>query len=366
LLPTGHLIYTQGNRLLAVPFDVSRRAVTGGPKLLLEGISRAGINGSANADVSRTGTLVYIAGDVEGTRGLVWVDRAGREEIVPAPLRPYYGPRMSPDGTRLMVFANDAQLDLWVWDFVRSNLMRLTDTPATETFGVWTPDGRRVVFNSDHEGTRALYSRAADGTGAIERLFKSSAALWPMSISPDGARLVYGQGLPSPVDLYVLTLDAERRNQPLIVTEYSESDARISPDGRWLAYQSNSSGQDEVYLRPFPAVTDGLWKISTGGGTEPLWSPDGRELFYRTQAGLMRVPVETTTGFKAGVPSLVVAGAYFGGFGRANGSYDVSRDGKRFLMMKARVGPADPLAGLTHIVVVQHWFEELRARVPSP
>jgi serine/threonine-protein kinase len=234
----------------------------------------------------------------------------------------------------------------------------LTVTPLTETFGVWTPDGRRVVFSS--EG-RALFWRAADGTGAVDRLAEGSEDILPMSISPDGTRLVYSRGPLRTADLHVLTLDAERRSEPLIVTEFGERSAEISPDGRWLAYESNSSGQDDVYVRPFPAVDRGLWKISAAGGTEPLWSPDGRELFYRTQTGLMRVPVETTSGFKAGVPSLVVAGAYFGGAGR---SYDISRDGQRFLMMKTRIDPDDPLAGLTQIVVVQHWLEELKQRVP--
>ncbi|MEO5741460.1 MAG: protein kinase [Vicinamibacterales bacterium] len=356
-LPTGHLVYALRDTLLAIPFDVSRRAVTGGPVLLVGGVSRAGINGAANADLSRTGTLVYVAGGVEGTRTLVWVDRTGREEMIPAPLRPYYTPRLSPDGTRVVVFANDAERDLWAWDFARASLTRLTVTPTTETFGVWTPDGRRVVFAS---GRRALYWRAADGTGVVERLLEGSEGVLPMSISPDGTRLVYSRGPVRTADLHVLTLDAERRSEPLIVTEFGEWSAEISPDGRWLAYQSNSSGQDEVYVRPFPAVDRGLWKISTAGGDEPLWSADGRELFYRTQAGLMRVPLETTSGFTAGVPSLLVAGAYFGGAGR---SYDISRDGQRFLMLKARIDPNDPLAGLTQIIVVQHWMEELKDRL---
>ena len=357
-LPTGHLVYALGNRLLAVPFDLSRRTVTGGPVVLLEGMTRAG-NGAANADVSQTGTLVYVAGEVERTRTLVWVDRAGREQVISAPPRRYYTPRLSPDGSRVVTYADDGERDLWVWDFARSSLTRLTVTPATEMFGVWTPDGRRVVFSSDR---RALVWRAADGTGTVERLAESSEDAWPMSISPDGTRLVYMRGPFAKADLYVLTLDAERRSEPLIVTEFGESNAEISPDGRWLAYQGNASGQDEVYVQPFPLVDRGRWKISTAGGTEPLWSPDGRELFYRTQAALMRVPVETTSAFKAGVPSLVVAGAYFGGPGR---SYDISRDGQRFLMMKARIDPDDPLAGLTQIVVVQHWLEELKQRVPT-
>jgi serine/threonine-protein kinase len=357
-LPTGHLVYALGNTLQAVPFDVSRRVVTGAPALLVEGVSRAGNGAATNADGSRTGTLVYVAGGVEGARRLLWVDRAGREEDIPAPPRPYYNPRLSPDGMRLVVYANDADKDLWVWDFARATLMRLTATPGTEAFAVWTPDGQRVIFSDDF---RALASRAADGTGPVERLLEQSDRVWPTSISPDGSRLVFVSGSFSQGDVNGLTLTGARRSQPLIATEFNESEAEISPDGRWLAYRSNASGQDEVYVRPFPEVDRGLWKISTDGGTEPLWSRDGRELFFRARAGLMRATVETAGGFHAGVPSLVVAGAYVDAGAR---SYDISRDGRRFLMMKARIDAGDPLAGLTQIVVVQNWFTELRARVP--
>jgi len=360
-LASGHLVYALGNTLLAVPFDLTRRVVTGGSVPLVEGVRRAGISGAINADVSRSGTLAYWRGEDEPLRRLVWVDREGREETIPAPPRPYWTPNLSPDGKRLVIFANDADRDLWIWDFGRATLSRLTGTTATELLGEWTPDGQRVVFNSDREGTRALYWRAADGAGPVELLLKSPDPLWPMGITP-GGRLVYGRGEYLSTTLHVLALDAERRSQPLGVPELAATDAEISPDGHWLAYRSNLSGSDEVYVQPFPAL-DRRWLISIGGGTEPLWSPDGRELFYRREAGVMAVPVKTGNGFEVGAPSLLVAGPYLVGGGR---SYDISRDGKRFLMIKAvdatdsRRGPSGP----RQIVVVQHWFEELKARVP--
>jgi len=164
--------------------------------------------------------------------------------------------------------------------------------------------------------------------------------------------------------LHVLTLNDERRSEPLIVTEFNESNAEVSPDGGWLAYTSDASGRDEVYVQPFPAVDRGRWPISTTGGTEPLWSPDGRQLFFRTPAGVMGVAVDTASGFAAGAPSLVVAGRYDQG----RRSYDISRDGKRFLMIKEaeRTDPDSGPASLRQIVVVQHWFEDLKARVPVP
>jgi serine/threonine-protein kinase len=289
------------------------------------------------------------------------VDRDGREEVIPAPPRPYYTPRLSPDGRRVVLYANDSERDQWVWDFARATLTRLSATPSQELNGVWTQDGRRVAYSSDIGGTRAIYWQAADGIGTAERLLETPESLWPTSITPDGKRLIYARGEYTAADLHVLTLDGERRSEPLIVTEFDENEAAISPDGRWLAYQSDASGQNEVYVQPFPTDGRRRWAISTAGGTEPLWSPDGQELFFRTSAGVMGVSVTTANGFAAGRPSLVVAGAY--DYGRR--SYDVSRDGKRFLMVKSaeRVDSAGGPAGI-EIVVVQHWFEDLRARVP--
>jgi Tol biopolymer transport system component len=326
-------------------------------------VIRGGISGAAQFDVSRNGTLVYLTGEQEAPRNLVWVDRAGREEMIRAPARYYYTPKVSPDGKRVVIYSNDAERDLWVWDFARETLTRLTATPATELNGVWTPDGQRVVFNSDHEGTRALYWRAADGTGTVERLLKDSDPLWPLSIAANGERLVYGRGpLFFGTDLHMLTLDAQRRSEPLIETEFNEANAEISPDGKWLAYGSNLSGRDEVYVQAFP-VGGGRWPISTAGGKEPLWSPDGRELFYRTETEVMSVPVKTTDGFAAGAPARVVADSYESGGGRG---YDISLDGKRFLMLKAaeRIDPDGGPARLRQIVVVQRWFEDLNTRAP--
>ena len=361
-LVSGHLIYAVGNTLRAIRFDLQRRAVIGGAVPLVEGVSRAGISGAANAAVSRTGTLVYWEGENEFPRSLVWVDRAGHEEIIPASPRPYYTPRLSPDETRLIVYANDADRDLWVWNFARANFARLTSTPSTELSGTWLPpNGTRVVFNSDIEGTRALYWRKADGIEAVEPLLKNPRPLWPMSITPDGTQLIYAQGEYQNPDLHILTLDSERRTAPLQVTA---TDAEISPDGRWLAYTSRVSGRAEVYVGPFPSVHLERWPISTAGGTEPLWSRDGRELFYRVQSGaVMRVQVETTSSFAASMPTVVVGARYEQG----RRSYDISRDGKRFLMLKTAAGsdPNSGPAGLRQIVVVQNWFEDLKARVPS-
>ena len=249
----------------------------------------------------------------------------------------------------------------------------LTSAAEADRFGIWTPDGQRVVFTSLRDGF-GLYWRAANGTGAVERLTESPNFQFPQTISPDGTRLVFwqggeGGGSSTGVDLHVLTLDADRQVAPLIVTEFREMSAELSPGGQWLAYQSDASGQWEVYVQPFPDVDAGRWQISTTGGMRPLWGPDGRELFYQGEAGVMGVTVEAGAGFVAGAPALVIAGPYYAPtVGAVTGrTCDIAPDGQRFLMLKegGTADADDPLAGLTQIHVVQNWFEELKVRVPT-
>ena len=384
-LPTGHLVYARGDTLLAVPFDVERLAVTGGPVPLVEGVAWAAVSGESNADIAQTGALIYLPGDGQGGQArrpvrLVWVDRDGTEDALAAPPRSYSYPRLSPDGTSVALDIRDDDQDIWVWDLSRETLTRLTSDPAVDHQPTWSPDGRRVVFSSMRDGAANLYWRSADGTGAVERLTDSANHQDPGSFSPDGMHLVFDAGtmgraassLSSSTtnqDVHVLTLDDERRVAPLLETEFTERNAALSPDGRWMAYQSNASGQFQVYVQPFPDVDSGRWPVSTTGGTRPLWGPEGRELFYMTHAGVMGVTVEAGVDFEVGTPVLVVSGSYVGTSDGDNAgrTYDIAPDGQRFLMLKAgAVGDADDLvAGPTQIIVVQHWFEELKARVPT-
>ena len=295
--------------------------------------------------------------DLGGDRTLVWVDRDGREEALAAEPRAYRYPRISPDGGRVAFSVADQENDIWIWDFARETLTRLTFAPGWDSYPVWTTDGRQVAFTSDRDGTFNLYWKAADGTGAVERLTESENRQLPYAFTPDGKQLVFSEIDEQGIDLGVFSLEGS--SEPLLATEFAERNAEISPDGRWLAYQSNASGQNEIYVRPFPNVEDGQWLISSGGGTRPLWAPDGRELFYLAPGPrLMAVGIQTEPSFAPGNAEVVFEGRYFGGlFGR---SYDISRNGERFLMIKESAG-----VDSTEFITVINWFEELKARVPT-
>jgi len=285
----------------------------------------------------------------------------------PAPPRAYLNPRLSPDARRVAVAALDQESDIWVWDLGRTTLTRVTFDPGIDAYPVWTPDGRRLIFSSEHTGARNLYWQAADGTGAVERLTDSRNQQNAAAVSPDGRRLIFTETDPKTgEDVMQVELDGTHRVTLLVQSPFTERNGIVSPDGRWLAYEANESGRFEIYVRPFPDVNSGHWQVSTGGGARPLWARSGQELFYASPTGaLMRVGVERASSWAATTPTLLVKEGYFtipGGFpGR---TYDISPDGQRFLMSKTG-GGTDQTAAPPQIIVVQHWAEELKRLVPT-
>jgi len=391
-LPTGHLIYALGNDLFAVAFDANRRQVEGGPVSVIQGVMRAGAarvdTASANYGISNQGTLAYATGSAGGqTQGtLVWVDRAGKEEVIPVPSRAYLYPRVSPDGTRLALAIRDQENDIWIWDLTRLTLTRLTFDPALDSYPVWSPDSRRVIFGSIRSGqANNLYWQAADGTGTPQRLTESGNQQFPVAITPDGAEIVFRQvntaartseqgGENDLMRLRIGSPDAppskgaSKTATPLINTQFNEINADISPDGRWVAYQSNESGRDEVYVRPFPDVNSGRWQISTSGGQMPAWARSGEELFFVSpDRTIQSVRVERSSSWRSSAPTKVLQGAaYFLPVAAATGvqgrTFDVGVDGKRFLMIKqSNDAPPQP----QKLVLVQNWLEELKHVVPT-
>jgi serine/threonine-protein kinase len=365
-VPSGHLVYGQAGTLRAVAFDLARLELRGTPVTVIPDVVTSSLGG-VDAVVAHDGTLAYLSvGSVGGTpRTLVWVDRQGRETPIGAPPRPYFLPALSPDGTRLSVFANDQEGDLWLWDLGRKTLTRLTAVPGRDVVQVWTPDSRRVIFSSERAGSRNLFWQAADGTGAAERLLESPNTHYPLAVSPDGRQLIFSdETAQTSIDMMVMELDGTRRVTPLVRSRFIERNGTISPDGHWLAYEANDSGRFEIYVRPYPDVNSGLSVVSTGGGTKPIWARSGQELIYVSPTGaLMRVGVTRGPSWSATTPSVVVKEGYFTNpvwWGR---SYDMSADGQQFLMIKE--GGPDGTAPPTSLVVVQHWVEELKRLVPA-
>ena len=365
--PSGHLVYGAENTIRAVPFDPVRLEVLGDPIPLAEGVLMKRNSGAADFSVAADGTLVYIAGAAGGLqRRLVWAERGGARRPINAPPRAYTTMRISPDGTRVALAARDQQDDIWIWDFARETLTRLTTDPSNDFAPIWTRDGRRIVFSSTRVSPSPLFVQAADGTGGTERLTESAEAHAPNTFSPDGGRLIFraDTGTATGQDLRMLVLDGERRITPLIQTPFDERNAVISPDGKWIAFQSNESGTDEVYVRPFPDVESGRWQVSTPGGFHPAWAPNGRELFYVAADGrLMAVDVRSQGGFAAGGPRMLVDGGFYFYLVAQGRSYDISPDGTRFLLIQApNTGTQADTAGLT---VVLNWAEELKRLVPT-
>jgi serine/threonine-protein kinase len=330
---------------------------------VLEGVAMTGL-GALNASVAGNGTLAYVPADVVMPRTLVWVDRFGQEEPLGTPARQFNTPRLSPDATKVTVQTSENGGDLWQWDLQRRTLTRLTSDPSTDAYPVWAPDGRRLVWASGRAGALNVYMQAADGTGAVERLTNSPISLRPASITPDGTSLILSADLDQQhQNLMLLSLKGVHTLTPLRVTPVTEFQGEISPDGRWMAYESNETGHFEIYVRPFPNVEAYKVQVSTGTGTDPLWARNGRELFYLDGDGaVMGVQVNAAGGrFRPSSPTKLVEKKYVGGL--ANRGYDVSPDGKRFLMVKESTmseGMMPPT-----IVVVQHWVEELKRMLPQ-
>jgi serine/threonine-protein kinase len=373
-VPTGHLVYALAGSLLAVPFDVVALTPTGGPVPLMDDVAMSPDDVMAYFAVSNDGTLVYVPKDAVSTqdRTPVWVDRQGRETSIEGMRRRRYTqPRLSPDGTRIALVAQEQNTDIWIWDLSRETLLRLTSERTWDQDPVWTPDGQSVIYSSGAAGgmgPRNLLRRAADATGAVEQLMQDASVVVPKALTPDGKGLVIihnntASGSASIIDrgdVLLLPLVGGRLPQPLVRTQFSETNADLSPDGRWLVYQSTESGQEEIFVRPFPNVEAGKWLVARG--SRPLWARSGRELFYLLTGAVMSVSVTTTSTIAFGKPTKLFEGPYF--FGPAGRAYDAAADGQRFLMIKLNSAAGGPSrsAGL---VVVLNWFEELRRRAPT-
>jgi len=356
-VPTGHLVFARGETLMAVPMDAKRLEVTGTPLPVLDDVSVDTTNGSSQFSFSADGSLAYVPASTTRLRSrLVWVDRTGRVQPFALAPRAFAEPRLSPDGQRLALSIWEQGRDVWVYDLARGSLTRVTSGPAAEFMPLWTRDGRRLAFISE-KPIFDLFLKAADGTGAEEMVLASPFDKYPQSFTPDGRTLVFAEiSIETGSDVLMLPLEGERKPVPVANTRFDEEAPQLSPDGRWLAYQSNESGRNEVYVQPFPGPGE-RHQVSTDGGTEPLWSRAGRELFYRQGDKLLSVPLRPGAAFQAGKPVVLFEGS-FEHF-TYHAGYDISPDGRRFVMVQR-----DPDAPPAQVRIVLNWFDELRRRVP--
>ena len=355
-VPTGHLVFVRNGMLMALRFDLSRLEATGDPVQLAEGV-RFTPEGAAQFDVSSDGSLVHVPGGLQGSgRQLVWLDRSGIEEPLKAPPRAYLDPRLSPDGREIAVTVQGANDDIWIYDIARQTLTPLT-FGARSVSPIWTADGARIIYRSSRNGILNLFTKAADGSGGEERLTTSEENQTPAATSPDGQSLAF---VTAGRDIWLLPLSADKKARLFLRTPFTKVSPVFSPDSHWLAYASDESGKFEIYVQPFP---DGgrRVQISRDGGTQPRWT-SSNELFYRNGPMLMAVKMSTKPTLSAGEPQVLFEKQYFGvGPNPSSITFDVSSDGKRFLVIKE----PEQLSSVTQIDVVMNWIEELKRAVPT-
>ena len=364
-LPGGQLlIVRRDGAALVAPFDLGKLEPTGAAVPVLERVRVAG--GWALLAVARSGTLVYVQGAGLATdQVLVKVSREGVETPFDSSwVTQFNSVAVSPDGHRLAagVGGSNGQLNIWVRPVDRGPATRLT-FGGQDRRPAWSPDGKMVAFIRDTLNTSVVEARPSDGAGADRRLARLDRQIQEVTWSPDGRWLVMrtDNGAAGAGDIVGLRTSGDTTPVPLVATPFSELEPAVSPDGRWLAYVSNESGRNEIYVRPFPATDGGRWQVSNGGGVEPRWSADGREIFFLDLGfSMMTAQIQTTPSFAVGDSRrLFDASGYFNlGFHQ---SYDVTRDGKSFFFVAPkRAGARDRAPTM---VMAEHWFTDVRSRL---
>jgi serine/threonine protein kinase len=386
---SGHLVYatvstqalaqrTGQASLRAVRFDPARAESSGDAVTVLEPVAFAATMVGSFA-LSANGVLVYLpetpANRETGQRQLVWVDRKGTETPIPAPPRDYGTVRLSPDGRKVVLDVMLEDAGIWIWDLFRQTLTPVNREPSMNSTPIWTPDGRRVIWSSTRAGGGPkLFAQAADGTGKAEQISTGLGTHFATSVSADGRTVVmFGsdQAGTASFDIGTVPITGAPASQTAIISSPErDKGAELSPDGKWVAYHSYESGEPQVYVRPYPNVGAGRWQVSNTGGSRPAWSRNGRELFYLNREGMLMsaaiLPAPAGE-FSTALPTQILKRAYVPGrtaLGLDVRAYDVSPDGRRFLMLKAPRDDGDDLP--PRMVVMLNWGDQLKARLPTP
>jgi Tol biopolymer transport system component/predicted Ser/Thr protein kinase len=366
-LPSGHLVYVGmgTSTLFAVPFDLDKLEVRGTPVPVLEQIASSW-RGDAQLDFSRSGTLVYRGGEGNELFTVQWLDGTGKVEPLLAKPGSYERPSLSPDGQRLALeVIEGSSADIWVYDWQPDTMRRLTFTGRNNA-PRWSPDGRYIVFHAVGAGMSLMRS---DGAGQLQPLTKSRNTQYPTSFTPDGKLLAYMERSGSTWGLWTVPVESygrERKDakpEVFLQTSADERNPSFSPDGRWMAYSSNETGTFQVYVRAFPDRV-GQWQISNSGGTYPMWSHNGHELFFETFDNRIMVAAFTVKGdsFVADKPR-VWSEKRLGGLVNIK-NVDLAPDGKRVAALMPAETP-DAEQAQNHVIFLENFFDELRRRVPA-
>jgi eukaryotic-like serine/threonine-protein kinase len=353
---SGYVVYARSEDLLTIPFDPSAGGVSMATPMRLPERPLVSSGEATPYAVSATGTLAYLSGGPsQHARRLVTVEPTGSVQPLNLPERHYQQISISPDGRQMIVQILEGTIGLWLYDFSRGTLAPLVTSAGSSQVPVWTPDGRRVIYRGTRTGTRNLWWKATDGSGDEERLSaKDGVVQTPGSVSPDGEWLVFEEvGGGRGYDIFAMRLSGDRTPRPLVASSANERNPRISPDGRWLLFVSEGSGRPEIFAQPFPGPGSRT-PVSSNGGIEPLWSRDGRQVFYLEGNRLMAVSVSTTPTFSAGIPRALFEARYPSSTTGTTG-YDVLPDG-RFVRVQS-LAPEPPL---DRISLVLNWDEQLR------
>jgi serine/threonine-protein kinase len=368
-VPTGYLVFLRQGTLMAVRFDPAKLEAIGQPVALVENVMQAltgaryyGHTGAGQFGISDTGTLIYAAGGIvpDSKKSFVWVDQRGEEQLATASdlSLSVGGPRLSPDGQRIVYTAFER---VYVYDLGRGTNDRLTSEGRAYNV-IWSPDGKRLLFCWSKFPPMNLYWLPSDGSSPMERLIKSEYGQQPASWSPDGKTVAIIDDPPDTgADIVMLDVGSGRVT-PFLNSPFNEQYPVFSPDGRWMAYTSNESNREEVYVRPVPGPGP-KYLVSSEGGREPLWARNGKQLFYRKfpSGQMWVVDVRTDGVFSPGKPRLLFEKPGFQHSFPIR-AYDLSLDSQRFLMVKVEERKPTPV---TEMILVQNWFEELKRLVPT-
>ena len=350
--PSGHIVYNRGGTLYAAAFDLEQLEVTGPPVPVVAEVMSVPHGGSTEFALAQNGTLVYAPGRSKmADRQLMRIDRRGGAEPFLDSPRAFASFRLSPDGRHVAAQIRGGIESIWLFDIARGAPTRWT-TEWDNAAPIWDPTGRQIVFTSPRQSAFDLYRQAVDGGAAAERIVTSEFAKIPTSWSPDGTTIAYQeQG-----DIFTVRLAPAAKATPFVNSRARERDAAFSPSGAWLAYVSDESGQDEVYVRRFPDA-GARRQISVDGGSNPVWNPDGTEIFYRNGLRMMAVSIQDARNMVVARPQMLYQ-RHFGSSLRIG--FDVTPDGRYFIDLDDAVAEPPP----TELVVVQHFANELRRLVP--